>query len=138
MCNTSLESLRIQLAKMVSFGCFASVPKNLRLDTHALLRISIYINKLCKRFSRNCTSEQHYKIHISGTHEDKILFFQHFNQKLLFISSNEKCTKQIFSPNSCFARAGHILCRDMLSIILSVVVEHKPNIANTQIPYNKR
>ena len=49
MCNTSLESLCIQLPKMASFGRFALVvPENLRLNTHALPRISNYINKLCK------------------------------------------------------------------------------------------
>src|SRR6218665_581625 len=36
--------------------------------------------------------------------------FQHFNEKLLFISSNEKCTKLIFSPNACFCQSrSHIV-----------------------------
>ena len=60
MCNTSLESLRIHLAKTASFGHFILViviSINLRLKTHVLLRI-FCINKLCMCFSLNCTFQQ--------------------------------------------------------------------------------
>jgi len=61
---------------MASFGHFALViPKNLSLNKHALLRISICINEFAWVFSKLYfrVGSQHYKIQIFGTPEDRII-----------------------------------------------------------------
>jgi len=61
MCNTSLESLCVQLAKngLILTFCLSNSQK-FKVEYNKVectVRISICIIKLCMHFSQNCTSE---------------------------------------------------------------------------------
>src|SRR6218665_2034455 len=66
---------------------------------HCLGFLFVSINFACVFLEIVISSRITLKIHISGTDKDRIIIFQHFNQKLLFINSSEKSEK-LFFPKS--------------------------------------